>query len=82
MIVRKAKAAGPVTGAELNAWIREVSGHGPPAIEPAQDQAAAPAPIPTANAGNHGTVDVPIDMNAAMNQMIRSGRGRSWTVNG
>ncbi len=85
--MRKVKAAGPVTGAELNAWIREVSGHGPPAAEPAAqpegDQVTAPpVHIPSANAGNGakaaGIAPPRLDMNA----LIRSGRGRSWTVNG
>ena len=86
--MRKVKAPGPITGAQLNDWIREMSGHGPPAAEPepAPDQAAPPAPLPNANAGagaNSPGVGV---AKMDMNQMIRDARSgagrRSWTTHG
>lgn len=86
--MRKVKAAGPVTGAELNAWIREVSGHGPPAAEPdAQPEGgqAPPAPIPNANAGAGANMPGVGVAKMDMNQMIREARfggRRTWTTHG
>ena len=67
--MRKTKAPGPVTGAELNAWMRDVTGHGP-RVEVAQPEAEARR-LPEANAGNVGMVDVVENVNARQNRLIR-----------
>ena len=65
------------TSSRMNDWIRAASGYGQVAAVGVQPEAKRT--IPTANAANgaRSVVDVPVNVNLAMNEFIRN-RGQIW----